>query len=179
MSAISFRPADLRDAKAIGLLHVVSWRETYGGILPDRLLEGLSAEARSDMWSSVLSGSAGQAAVFVATRKSDIIGFGACGGQRDAALKEKGFDAEIGALYVLKVYQRAGIGMTLMRLMAASLLSAGHRAGCAWVLRENVQAREFYERLSGVLVGERVEEFPDTTMVEFAYGWSDLASLMR
>ena len=119
-------------AAALGELHVASWRESYAGLLPDRLLDGLSAEARSAMWSAVLSDPAafGGTTVFVAESAGEIVGFGTCGSQRDEAQKGEGFDGEIGALYVLRSHQRAGVGHALMRLMSRKLLDDGHRARC-------------------------------------------------
>jgi hypothetical protein len=47
------------------------------------------------------------------------------------------------------------------------------------VLRDNVPARTFYERLGGLEVGQREEEQAGIRMIEVAYGWSDLSSLVR
>lgn len=180
MDAISFREAKLGDLAALGELHVASWRESYAGLLPDSLLDGLSAEARSAMWSAVLSDpeAFGGTTVFVAESAGEIVGFGTCGSQRDEAQKGEGFDGEIGALYVLRSHQRAGVGHALMRLMSRKLLDEGHRAAALWVLRENLPARAFYERLGGVVVGERTDEESGAVMVEVAYGWSDLSVLV-
>jgi ribosomal protein S18 acetylase RimI-like enzyme len=181
VGAISFREARSSDAAALGALHVASWRETYAGILPDELLAGLSAEARSGMWSAALNDSAGWdgTAIFVAEQEGRMVGFGACGGQRDEALKAQGFAGEIGAIYVLRIHQRAGLGKSLMSLMARKLLDRGLSAATLWVLRENVPARAFYERLGGVLVGQKDDEQSGTTLTEVAYGWRDLSSLLR
>jgi ribosomal protein S18 acetylase RimI-like enzyme len=178
---ISFREANPRDAAAIAAVHVASWRETYAGILPDELLNGLSAEERSAMWSEVLTGPAtwNGPAVFVAESAGEVVGFGACGDQRDEALRNRGYDGEIGAIYVLRSYQGSGGGKALMRLMAHRLLDQGRTAAALWVLRDNVPARTFYERLGGLEVGQREEEQAGIRMIEVAYGWSDLSSLVR
>jgi hypothetical protein len=143
MDKMRLRQAHVTDADAIAALHVASWRETYSAMLPQELLAGLSVEARSAMWCSVLSGSAGRdgTSVFVAESRSGIVGFGACGTQRDTNLREKGFDAEIGAIYILEVEQHGGLGKGLMGLMAASLLDGGRKAVSLWVIRENAPAR--------------------------------------
>lgn len=181
MDAISFREAKPGDAAALGALHVASWRETYAGLLPSQLLDGLSAEARSAMWSAVLDDPAtwGGTAVFVAESEGRMVGFGACGDQRDEALRKQGFDGEIGAIYVLQSHQRAGVGSALMSLMAQNLLDQGRTAATLWVLRENVSARSFYERLGGAPAGEREDEQPGVMVTELAYGWSDLSALVR
>ena len=181
MGAIGFREAGSGDAAALGALHVASWRETYAGLLPGALLDGLSAEARADMWSAVLDDPAafGGTAIVVATSGGRIVGFGACGGQRDEALKAQGFAGEIGALYVLRLHQRSGVGGSLMSRMAGKLLDQGRRAAALWVLRENLPARTFYERLGGVPVGDRKAGLEGTMLRETAYGWSDLTPLVR
>lgn len=180
MDSMCFRHADFDDANSIGALHVASWRETYRGMLPDELLDGLSAESRSEMWRSVLSGPVNWdgTSVFVAENRCGIHGFGACGVQRDENLRKQGFDAEIGAIYVLQAQQSAGVGTRLMHLMARSLRGAGRKAAILWVLRDNFHARGFYERLGGTLIGERIEDFSGAALVEVAYGWSNLVSLL-
>jgi len=180
VGAISFREAKPDDAAALGELHVASWRETYAGLLPDRLLDGLSADARSAMWRAVLEDPAryGGTAIFVAEGGGGIIGFGSCGDQRDAALKAQGYDGEIGAIYVLQSHQRTGIGRALMRLLAQRLLDRGRTAARLWVLRENASARSFYERLGGVPAGEKTDEESGVTVTEMAYGWRDLSALV-
>lgn len=181
MDAINFREARSSDAAALGELHVTSWRESYAGLLPDHLLDGLSAEARSAMWSAILSDPAtfDGTTIFVAESEGEIIGFGACGSQRDEGLKGEGFDGEFGAIYVLRSHQRAGVGNSLMNLMSRKLLDEGRRGAALWVLRDNVSARTFYERLGAAVVGERIDDEAGAMLVEVAYGWSNLSTLVR
>jgi hypothetical protein len=46
-----------------------------------------------------------------------------------------------------------------------------------WVLKGN-PAQKFYEKLGGVLVTERVEEFAGGHIDEVAYGWTDISPLI-
>ncbi|MCH7961702.1 MAG: GNAT family N-acetyltransferase, partial [Planctomycetes bacterium] len=55
MQGTSIRPARVEDAAAIGPVHVESWRSTYAGLLPERMLLKLSnAEHESRWWRHVL-----------------------------------------------------------------------------------------------------------------------------
>jgi ribosomal protein S18 acetylase RimI-like enzyme len=181
MGAIGLREADAGDAAAIRADHVASWREAYAGILPDEMLKELSAESRAGMWGAVLEDPAafGDCAIFVAERDEEIVGFGTCFRQRDEALAAQGFAAEIGAIYVLRAHQGAGLGRSLMRLMAQRLVDQSRGTASLWVLRENAKARAFYERLGGVLVGEKAEDQSGVMLAEVAYGWRDLSALLR
>ena len=131
------------------------------------------------MWSAVLEDPLryGGTAVFVAEREGEVIGFGACGSQRDEALRAQGFEGEIGAVYVLRTHQGAGAGRALMRLMARRMLADGRAAASLWVLTTNAPARAFYEKLGGTLEGEKAEDHDGTTLHEVAYGWRDLGAL--
>lgn len=173
------RPAAAADAMALGRLHVAAWRETYRGLLPDAMLAGLSAEARGAAWEEVLRDPAAyqDARIHLAEEDGDMIGFAACGAQSDAGLAAAGFDGEIGAIYLLRTAQRRGIGRLLMQTAAADLKGRGFRAASLWVLRDNMPARRFYERLGGELVGEKRDMRPEGELVEVAYGWRDLAQL--
>lgn len=180
MGPISFRPATPSDAAALGRLHVASWHETYAGLLPDELLEGLSAQASAAMWGAALNDPAahGGAAAFVAESERRLVGFGACADQRDEALSRQGFDGEFGAIYVLQAHQRAGAGRSLMSLMAQALSDRGRGAASLRVLRENANARRFYEGLGGALLGEKLGEHAGAMVPEVTYGWRNLGLLI-
>lgn len=181
MNVIQLRSAIPSDAPALGAVHVASWHETYTGILPDEMLASLSVEARTEMWTKILGYPAafGGTAVYVAEDHGRVVGFGSCGQQRDEALTGLGFGGEISAIYVLRSHQRLSVGRSIMRAMAHALLEQGRAAATLWVLRENVVARGFYERLGGAVVSEKKDEMPRTTLVELAYGWGDLSLLAR
>ncbi len=69
------RPATVDDASAIGHVHVESWRNTYRGLMPDAVLDGLSVEQRVNFWREVIERAKKQS-VFVVTGQQDkVIGF--------------------------------------------------------------------------------------------------------
>lgn len=169
----TLRKATVHDAEQLGAVHVAAWKETYTGLLPEEMLSGLSAERRCAMWARILGHPSAfdDTVVFLAEDQGVIIGFGACGRQRDERLGAQGFDAEIGAIYVLRSHQHQGIGQDLMRAMSSELQSSGFAAIALWVLRENTAARAFYEHLGGEMLGEKADQRGHTTLIEVAYGW--------
>jgi ribosomal protein S18 acetylase RimI-like enzyme len=180
MPMVDYRFATAEDAAAIGALHVTSWRETYTGLLPQEKLVSLSSDSRTAMWTIVISAPARPdgTRVYVAEIAGEIVGFGACGGQRDEAMRERGFAGEFGAIYILRSQQGAGVGRTLMTLMARDLDGRSMASAGLWVLRDNFAARGFYEGLGGTIITEREVADGDMTLHEVAYGWPDLAPLI-
>ena len=172
--AIAIRAAKPADAPAIGRIHVESWRETYRGLLSENLLESVSALVRAAMWRGALERDR-PILLFVAQQAGgDLVGFAGGGSSRATSLPH---DAEVYAIYVLRPVQGRGCGRRLMAALADALLARGHKSLCLWVLEENASARRFYERLGGVVVGEKTEVDGGYEFREVAYGWDSLELL--
>ena len=172
--AIAIRAATRADVLAIGRIPVESWRETYRGVLPERLLHSLSALVRAAMWQGALEHEP-PVLLFVAQGPSgELVGFAGGGPCRATSLPH---DAEVYAIYLLRAAQQRGCGRRLMAALTAALHARGFRSICLWVLRENTNARRFYERLGGEVVGERTAVDGEDAFDEIAYGWDRLESL--
>lgn len=161
------------DAEALSVMHVQAWRETYAGLVPQRVLDNLDPAARGRRWREAIGS---DARVFLVRDAGAIVGFGACGPPRDADLPYVG---EIGALYVLRQAQGHGIGRALMDAMARDLAAAGRGNAALWVLHTNIPAQRFYEALGGRKVGERARTRDDWMLREIAYAWDDVSSLFQ
>jgi L-amino acid N-acyltransferase YncA len=171
---ITIRAATPADAPAIGRVHAESWRETYRGVLPDRLLQSLSALIRAAMRQGALEGEP-PVVLFVAERPSgELVGFAGGGRCRAPSLPH---EAEVYAIYVMRAAQQRGCGRRLMAALGGALHARGFRSACLWVLRENANARGFYERLGGEVVGERTRADGEESFEEVAYGWASLDTL--
>jgi GNAT superfamily N-acetyltransferase len=168
------RPAIDADVLPMAKVHIVSWRETYPGILPEPMLARMSIADEAIRWQRMLDHPRawGGTLAFVAEQHGVVVGYGSCGEQRTRLLHDRGFTCEIGELYVLRSAQRQGAGAGLMKTMAGALLERGHRGLSLWVLEQNSDARLFYERLGGTPVAEK-----RGPLGEVAYGWNDLRQL--
>jgi ribosomal protein S18 acetylase RimI-like enzyme len=163
------RPALPVDAAEIARVHVDSWRTSYRGLLADDFLESLSEAGYTERWSRVIGD--GTSRVFVVEEPEGIVGF-ASGGRERAG--ESAFEGELYAIYIVAGSQRLGHGRELVRAMAAALRDMGLSDMIVWVLRDNVPAREFYERLGGSYVRSQPITIGATTLEEMSYGWRSL-----
>ena len=177
MPILPLRLASPDDAEELAALHVASWHESYVGILPEQMLSRLSVRGRAKTWARILADRTTGSVVYVAQDDGRFVAFGAACPQRDPELRADGFDGEFSAIYVLRSHQRRGIGREIMLTLAQALRGTGRRGAALWVLSQNSSARRFYERLGGELLKERTEKRADGTLVEVAYGWTDLTRL--
>lgn len=175
------RPAALTDAPDIARIHVASWLETYGEILPQEMLATLSVAQRTITWEQILQDPRkhDDSSVHLIEVGGTMAGFGACGAQRNPNLLARGYDAEISSIYILQLYQRRGMGLTLMRAMTNDLLTRGFKGVALWVLSKNVAARRFYACLAGEVVAEKEDVRANVVLNEVAYGWQSIEDLLK
>lgn len=165
-SGISIRPGNAADAEGIAQVHVETWRDTYRGILPARVLSAQTYARRLALWRQTLSRDA-ERLVLVAESGRQIVGFATSGRNRTASVP---FSAEMYTLYVLEDWQSEGIGQALFRQSCALLAQDGHRNLVTWVLTDNPSVG-FYEWLGGIPVAERDERFGLAVLRQRGYGW--------
>ena len=161
------------DARAIGIVHVLAWHETYRGIVPDSVLASLNPAARAERWMRVITTEGG---VFVLRHGARVVGFAAAGPNREEALAQQG---EIYTLYLLTEAQHQGHGRRLMSAMAGDLRGRDINSAALWVADPNTGACRFCEALGGTVVGHNVEKRGERTLPCVAYGWDDLAGLIQ
>jgi GNAT superfamily N-acetyltransferase len=137
------RAAGPGDAEAIATVHARSWQDAYQGILTDEEIASRSLQDGIRKWREKLADPALQ--VSVAQIAGEVVGFVSAGPARDDDAPPA--TGEIGALYLVARAWDLGIGKKLMEVATGCLASKGYGDAVLWVLRDNVRARGFYERL--------------------------------
>ena len=174
---VHIRHAAPADAPGIAKVHIDSWRTTYAGIVPDEYLARLSYGARQKVWENVLSAYKPDNCIVVAvTPDGAIVGFAHAGPEREG---DRGYDAELYAIYLLQEHQGGGVGRRLAIAAAQGMLNAGMTSMMLWVLEDNRNARRFYEALGGAAVDRKSIQIGGVELVEIAYGWRNVRNLLR
>jgi ribosomal protein S18 acetylase RimI-like enzyme len=174
------------DARALGALHVRTWREAYWGLLPDRTVLRETVESRSRFWRAhleILRGSETFLDEDVALAmepseseaEGEAVGFVWTGAAR---LREADWEGEVYMLYVLNDAQRRGVGRALLARAARSLVRRGFFRLGLWVLETNGQARAFYEAQGGRPTGVRRLQAPGELGFVTGYVWEDAGVLL-
>jgi GNAT superfamily N-acetyltransferase len=142
---LSVRRAPLDDARAIAAVHVASWRAAYRGLFPDRVLDGLSVDARERDWRGWLDEGGARQFTLLAERDGRIVAF--CTIEMPARADDEPEDvAAIPALYADPDTFGTGAGSALMDAAVEAMRDAGYREAFLWMLEGNRRAASFYER---------------------------------
>jgi len=118
-----------------GYVHYKSWHETYGGLVEESYLEGVTLErcqAMARKWTDN---------ILVAKDGDKVIGFAAYGRCRDEEASDYG---EVFAIYALSEYHGQKVGYELMNAAFKKLKE--YETIVVWVLKGNEKAIKFYER---------------------------------
>jgi GNAT superfamily N-acetyltransferase len=161
-----FREACIADCLAVAGVNIRSWQESF----PDRLLQAndLSIEHRAAMFQSRFG--AGFYRMHVAEAGGQVIGFVDVGAPRDTRWT---CEAELYALYVLKPYQRHGVGQRLFELACEAVIDAGRHSMYLIALSDSPY-RTFYERLGARLLALRPAGAVGGQDAHVIYAWRDL-----
>ncbi|WP_053073741.1 GNAT family N-acetyltransferase [Bacillus sp. LL01] len=162
------------DESAIAHVHVESWRTTYRGIIEDSYLQDISKDRRQQMWKGAIEQGYEKSCLFVAVDEGEIVGFANAGPERTNGY---GIDTELFAIYLLKDYQKKGIGRKLVEQVARFLQEKNYQSMLVWVLTDN-PGRQFYlsllpEKVETKLIGIGGEHYE-----EIAFAWRDLKELL-
>ncbi len=175
MSVITLRPANPADAAGIAQVRVDAWRATYRGLIPDAYLAAMKVEESTALWDKVLTAAPNSTNTFVAEIDGHVAGFAS--GHMLAEPKHA-MDAELGAVYLVREAQRAGLGRRLVAAVAAAQRAHGATGLIVWVIAGNKPARAFYEALGAEQLIEQPFTWDGMDLIEVGYGFSDLPALI-
>lgn len=133
-------PATLNDAESIVAVFLGCWRETYAGVLPDRLLDKMTDNHASALWTRVL----GESAVGeVMVAKSVEVSVATILGVARIAMGTGG-KGSVHSLYVSPQSQGEGVGARLLGAACDALAASGVRVARLWVFKDNAPSIAFY-----------------------------------
>ena len=141
--AMHIRLAKKGDAHTIATIHVASWQKIYRNYIPDRVLDKLSVKEREQKWHELISN---HVRILVIEQDNLMVGFASLCPSRDAGL-DSNICGEISAIYLHPNVWHQGLGKKLCNKALSELEKMGFSEVVLWVLKENNQARKFYESM--------------------------------
>lgn len=164
---MKIRPSKSSDARAMARIYVQTWRDTYLSLIPFGFLFDMSVSRQEADFHSEL-GSRGIIS-FVAEQEGRVVGFVTGGEERH---KNGIYGGEIYTLYVLKSFQRQGIGGKLVSALVRQFNRIGMYSMIVRVLKLNPY-RRFYRKINGTYLKTERLPFAGEIMEVEAYGWLD------
>jgi ribosomal protein S18 acetylase RimI-like enzyme len=160
---IKIRYADISDAKTLGKIHSRSWKVAYNGIVPDEILDKITAEKRQKYFEKSLTDELEEDAIIF--KDNEAVGFICIGKCRDTDKPDT--YGEIWGIYLLPQYWKMGIGSKLINWGINELKKRKFHNITLWVLEENTSARKFYEKIGfkhdgtvkQIIIGKKLNEY--------------------
>jgi len=150
---ISFRKACIADCYELAVLKGKVWNTTYQGIYSQEKLTGYDVEKNKRIFKSIVENP--EISLYVATDEERIVGFMTCG-KPYKPFREYG--QEVGLLYILKEYQRQGIGREFFRIAKKLVTERGYKEFFLSVNSRNYEAQKFYFAMGGKALCEEGEQ---------------------
>lgn len=151
---IVYEEATEKDAYGISYVSAHSWKETYTGLLPEDYLEDriLNIGNKVEKTKSFLNNYNGK--YIVAKHDGNVVGILAFCPSKNEKYKDYGY---LNAIYVLKKYQKMGIGKELFKIAVEGLIKMGYKKMMLECMTGN-DTLNFYKKYLGV-VDEKID-FP-------------------
>ncbi|MBR6707550.1 MAG: GNAT family N-acetyltransferase [Clostridia bacterium] len=135
---VMIRKAAEEDARQIAEIIVEDWKTAYRGIIDSAYLDSMSVEQRYQREAQRYR------QYMVASDENEVLGF-----IWNEMTGVEAADCEIVALYVRYTKRRSGIGRALFRYSVDTFRASGKKRMIVWCLKENDEARKFYEKMGG------------------------------
>lgn len=179
---------------AVAAMQLAAWHAAYRGLLADEFLDALSVEGIAGYHARHFDPQANpnlaRSAFLVAEDPATgaIVGMVRGGPTRESSAAgdpvppdvPRRYATELFAIHVAPGTQKNGVGRALVQAFAAAMMETGAAGGMVlWVLRDNTNARGFYERLGGTMVSESVLTLAGRGYAQVAYGWSRLPNITQ
>lgn len=150
VSNTNIRLAKEEDAQTIAIIHVKSWQKIYRGHIPDSILDHLSVSEREKKWDDLIKNNV---KILVIEKNNEVVGFASLCASRDINTDQTTC-GEISAIYLNPNVWHQGLGKQLCQKAFAELKSMGFNEVILWVLKENNQAKSFYESMGFIPTGD-------------------------
>ncbi|WP_157986609.1 GNAT family N-acetyltransferase [Chitinophaga alhagiae] len=166
LDTITIREARATDIPALGALHAKTWSNTY-----PRVVHPPTAQLREYQWKEQFKVTDGSWCCFVVENSAgQLVGFAK--GTPFKAAAQPDFNGELSKIYLLREYQRLGLGSRLLEKVVQHFLQRNIHNILLFADPGNASCR-FYETLGAEKLFDKNGAFHGT------YGWRNLQELLN
>ena len=151
---VIIRRAEFNECPELAKIKGEVWNTTYRGIYADEALDNYDIAKNTRIFEQICNNSGIE--LVLAEVDGKIVGLMTCGNLYKPV---EGFCQEVGLLYILKDYQRVGIGRRFLTAAAEIVRRNGHDRFLVSVNSRNQNAIRFYERMGGLEIpGDKTQK---------------------
>lgn len=145
---IAYEEATIKDAHDISYIGAYSWKETYLELVPKVYLENKLNNYANKIEKQKKIIQDKNNTIYIAKVDDKTVGFVSFGKSENEKYKEYGY---VGALYLLKDYQKYGIGKHLFKIALESLKEQGYTKMMLECMSGN-KTLDFYKKYLGEII---------------------------
>lgn len=142
----TIRLARKEDCDKLSKLKQRVWNETYRNIYSDEKIDNFDYERNSQKFLNMINNP--DIELYV-VENNNLVGYMEYGKPIRAY---KNYKQEIGLLYLLKEYQRKGIGKELFNIASDKIKEKGYDEFFVFCNKYNNKAQEFYKKMGGKII---------------------------
>ena len=150
---IHYRQAMLSDCHALAVLKGQVWKTTYRGIYSDEALDNYDVAHNQCIFETIVANP--DIRLYLAECDGKPVGLMSCG---KPFRPYADFQQEVGLLYILKEYQRKGIGRGFWDIARKQAQENGCCQFLVSVNRRNQHAIDFYLAMGGRIIAEEEKQ---------------------
>lgn len=158
----------IEDASKVAAIHTRSWQKAYQGIVAQNFLDQINIDDRKRNWIDGFHLNPGL--IRLVLEDKNMVQAFLCGlGNREKKLLPD-CDCELWAIYCDPDSMKKGYGKALLDSYKEMMKYRSHQKMSVWTLKENMSARNFYERNGGVISHkQKLIEIGGKKLEEVAY----------
>ena len=141
------RLANKNDCDELSKLKHTVWNETYRGIYSDEKIDNYDHKKYTDKFLGIINNP--NVDLYVVEDNNKLVGYMDYG---KPFRPYKDYNQEIGLLYLLKDYQRKGIGTKLFNMAYNKIKEKGYKEFFISCNKYNINAQEFYKKMGGEII---------------------------
>lgn len=141
------RKTTKNDVEELSRLKQIMWMQTYRGIYSDDVIDNFDYEKHKNKFLKLIDNP--DINFYVVESDNKLIGYMTYG---LPTRPFRDYEQEIGLLYLLKEYQRNGIGRELFNIAFNGIKEKGYKEFFISCNKYNVNAQEFYKKMGGEVI---------------------------
>lgn len=141
------RKTTKNDVEELSRLKQIMWMQTYRGIYSDDVIDNFDYEKHKNKFLKLIDNP--DINFYVVESDNKLIGYMTYG---LPTRPFRDYEQEIGLLYLLKEYQRNGIGRELFNIAFNGIKEKGYKEFFISCNKYNVNAQAFYKKMGGEVI---------------------------